>query len=143
MDNGTLKVLHGALVVMMATHQRNMYFLKGSTIVGRVTIGEVTSYTIRLLEHANDNTLFESTKNCKFEVCEPCSLEKQNRVKFGTLGHHTKGMLDYVHSDMWGPIKVASFGGRNHDVNFGGDMVIKLLHKFKHCCDMFGICNLN
>ena len=69
--------------------------------------------------------------------------KKQNRVKFGTLGHHTKGMLDYVHSDMWGPIKVASFGGRNHDVNFGGDMVIKPFHKFKHCFDMFGICNLN
>ena len=29
MENGTLKVQHGALVVMMATHRRNMYFLKG------------------------------------------------------------------------------------------------------------------
>ena len=99
-ENGTLEVLHGALVVMIATHQRSMYFLKRSTIVGGVTIREVTSDTIRLLEHANDNTSFESTKNCKFEVCEPCSLEKQNRVKFVSLVHHTKGMLDYVHSDV-------------------------------------------
>ena len=37
---------NGTLVVMMATHRRYMYFLKGSTIVGGVTaisdmIGEV------------------------------------------------------------------------------------------------------
>ena len=120
-----------------------MYFLKGSTVVGGVAIGEVTSNTIRLLEHANDNTWFESAKNCWFEVCEPCALEKQTKVKFGTIVHHTKGLLDYVYTDVWEPIKVASFGGRNHDVNFGGDMVIKPLQKFKCCLDLFGICNLN
>nr|XP_023922036.1 allergen Fra a 1-like [Quercus suber]POE98440.1 major allergen pru ar 1 [Quercus suber] len=58
-----------------------MYFLKGSTVASGViaisdTIGEVTSDTNRLLEHANDNTLFESAKNYKFEVCKPCALEK-------------------------------------------------------------------
>ena len=125
-----------------------MYFLKGSTVIGGVnaisdTIGEVTSHTIRLLEHANDNTLFESAKNCKFEVCEPCSLKKQTKVKFGTVVRHTKGMLDYIDNNVWEPIKVASFGGRNHDVNFGGDIVIKSLNKFKRRLDLFGICNLN
>ena len=63
MENGTLKVQYGALVVMMATHRRNIYFLKGSNVVGGVVIGEVTLDTIRHLEHANDNTLFESA-NC-------------------------------------------------------------------------------
>ena len=95
------------------------------------------------MEHVNNNTLFESAKNCKFEVCEPCALEKQTKVKFGTIVHHTKGLLDYVKTNVWEPIKVASFGGRNHDVNFGGDMVIKPLHKFKRCLDLYGICNLN
>ena len=84
---------------MMTPCRRNMYFFKGSTIVGGVTkisdkIGEVISNTNRLLEHANDNTLFESAKNYKFEVCEPCALEKQTKVKFGTVVLHTKGMLD-------------------------------------------------
>ena len=87
------------------------------------------------MEHVNNNTLFESAKNCKFEVCEPCALEKQTKVKFGTIVHHTKGLLDYVKTNVWEPIKVASFGGRNHDVFFGGDMVIKPLHKFKCCLD--------
>ena len=76
MKNGALKVQHGALVMMMVTCRRNMYFFKRSTIVGAVTIGEVTSDTTRLLEHANDNTLFERAKNCKFEVweCRHCIL---------------------------------------------------------------------
>ena len=29
------------------------------------------------------------------------------------------------------------------NVNFGGDMVNKPLHKFKRCLDLYGICNLN
>ena len=100
MENGTLKVLYGALVVTMATRHRNMYFPKGSTVVGGVAIREVTLDTIRHLGHANDSALFESANNCKFEVCEPYALEKQNRVKFGTVVHHTKGILDYVHIDV-------------------------------------------
>ena len=95
------------------------------------------------MEHVNNNTLFESAKNCKFEVCERRALEKQTKAKFGTMVHHTKDLLDYVHNDVWEPIKDTSFGGRNHDVFFGGDMVIKPLHKFKCCLDLFGICNLN
>ena len=103
MENGTLKVLHGALVVMMATRRRNMYFLKGSIVEsGATTIfdinGEVALDTIRLLEHANDNNLFKSAKNYKFQICGPCALDWQNRVKFGIVVHHTKGMLNYVHT---------------------------------------------
>ena len=84
---------------MMAPCRRNMYFLKWSTVVGGVTaisdiVREVTSNINRLLEHANDNTLFESAKNYKFEVCKPCALEKQTKNKFGTVVLHTKGMLD-------------------------------------------------
>ena len=48
-----------------------------------------------------------------------------------------------------GVAKVASLKGRHHVVNFGGttkiDMMTKpvSLYKFKHCLDLFGICNLN
>ena len=84
---------------MMAPCRRNMYFLKGSIVVGGVTaisdtVREVTSNINRLLEHANDNTLFESAKNYKFEVCKPCALEKQTKVKFGMVVVHTKVMLE-------------------------------------------------
>ena len=82
-----------------------MYFLKGGIVVGIATTisntnGEVTLDNIRLLEHANDNNLFKSDKNYKFEICEPCALDWQNRVKFVIVVHHTKGMLHYVHTDV-------------------------------------------
>ena len=35
-----------------------------------------------------------------FEICEPCALDWQNRVKFVIVVHHTKGMLHYVHTDV-------------------------------------------
>ena len=93
MENGTLKILNGALVVMMATRHRNLYFLKGSTVVGGVAtvsdiIGELASDTTRLLGHADDSALqrlmeqdlLKDVKTCKFEFCELCILGKQIRV---------------------------------------------------------------
>ena len=105
MENGILKVLSGASVLLIATRRKNMYFLKGSTVVdGATTIfnttREVASNNRRLLGHASENTLSESAETCKLEFCKPSALEKQTRIKFG---HHTKGILDFVHKDVWGP----------------------------------------
>ena len=36
---------------------------------------------------------------------------KQKRVRFTTGTHNTKGILEYVHSDLWGPSRVPSRGG--------------------------------
>ncbi|CAA0825675.1 Unknown protein, partial [Striga hermonthica] len=42
-------------------------------------------------------------------------------VKFGTTIHNTEGILDYVHSDVWGPSKTPSLGGRGYFVTFTVD----------------------
>ncbi|GMY20761.1 transposable element gene [Fagus crenata] len=130
MENGTLKILNGALVVMMATRHRNLYFLKGSTIVGGAAIvsdiiREITADTTILLGHADNSALqrlvkqdlLKDVKTCKFEFCELCILGKQIKVKIGIAIHLINGMLDYVHTDVWGLAKVASFGGRHYFVN--------------------------
>ena len=88
--NGTLKVLYGSLVVMMGTCQRNMSFVKGSMVIGGVTtvfdiIGEVDSYTSRLLGHAGENDLhglgkqdlLKGINTCKLEFHEHCILESK------------------------------------------------------------------
>ena len=54
----------------------------------------------------------------KLEFCEDCVLGKQTRVKFGSAIHNTKGILDYVHSDVWGPTKTAALGGTHYFVTF-------------------------
>jgi transposase InsO family protein len=55
--------------------------------------------------------LLKGTKTCKLEFCEHCAMGKQRRVEFGTIIHNTKGILDYVHSDVWRPAKTPSLGG--------------------------------
>jgi len=42
-------------------------------------------------------------------------------VKFGTAIHLTRGILDYVHIDVWGPSKNASLGGKYYFVSFVDD----------------------
>ena len=85
MENGTLKILNSALVVMMAKCYRYLYFLKGSTVVGGTVIvfyiiEKVVSDTTRPLGHAVDNVfqglvkqdLLKGVKACKLEFCELC-----------------------------------------------------------------------
>ena len=60
-----------------------------------------------------------------------------------TLEDKPKGMLDKdwenFNRQAYGTIRLCLA----KNLNFGGDMVIKPLHKFKHCLDLYGICNLN
>ena len=51
---------------------------------------------------------------CKLEFCEHCTFRKQKRVSFSTTTHTTKGILNYIHSDLWGPSKYPSIGGRHY-----------------------------
>jgi len=50
--------------------------------------------------------------NMKF--CEHCVFGKHKRVKFNTSVHTTKGTLDYVHTDLWGPSRKPSYGGARY-----------------------------
>ena len=138
MENGILKVSYGAFVVLRATRKRNMYFLDGSTIVGGATTTfditrEVASDTTRIwhmrLGHASENAmqslvkqgLLKGAKTYKLEFCEHCVLGKQTRVKFNIAVHQTKSTLDYVHTDVWGPAKIAFLRGKHYYVTFVDD----------------------
>ena len=46
---------------------------------------------------------------------------KAHRVKFSTSKHKSRGLLDYVHTDVWGSIKVTSKGGSRYFVTFVDD----------------------
>ena len=65
--------------------------------------------------------LLKGAKSGKIEFCEHCVLGKKTKVKFGTAIHQTRGILDYVHTDVWGPTKTASLGGRHWFVTFVND----------------------
>ena len=65
--------------------------------------------------------LLKGAKTCMLEFCEQCVLGKQKRVKFDTTIHNTEGILDYIHTDVWGPTKTASLGGKHYFVTFVDD----------------------
>ena len=65
--------------------------------------------------------LLKGAKTYKLDFCEKCVLGKQKRVKFGTAIHNTEGILDYIHTDVWGPTKTASLGGKHYFVTFVDD----------------------
>lgn len=56
--------------------------------------------------------LLDGCKVGTLDFCDCCIFGKQCMVKFNTGIHRTKGTLDYIYSDLWGPFKVPSLGGR-------------------------------
>ena len=44
----------------------------------------------------------------KIQFCEACVKGKQRKVKFNIGQHTSKEILEYVHSDLWGPSLVKS-----------------------------------
>jgi hypothetical protein len=55
------------------------------------------------------------------EVCEPCALAKQTRLPFQSSSTKVDQPLALVHSDVCGPMKVASLGGKRYIATFLDD----------------------
>jgi len=55
--------------------------------------------------------LLNGHKVTDLQFCKHCVYGKTKRVRFSSGIHKTKGPLDYIHSDLWGPVRVTSFGG--------------------------------
>ena len=65
--------------------------------------------------------LLNGQKIGKLDFCEHCVFGKQCRVKFSIAQHRTKGTVDYIHSDLWGPSPVNSKGGNQYLLTFIDD----------------------
>ena len=62
-------------------------------------------------ERTPERGLLDGLKDYKMEFCKFCVMGKQSKVSFKMGQHTTKGLIDYVHSDVWGPTRVQSLGG--------------------------------
>ena len=65
--------------------------------------------------------LLKSGRTYKLEFCEHCVIRKKIKVKFGTATHFIEGILDYIHTDIWGPTKTASIRSNHYFVAFIDD----------------------
>ncbi|GJR29297.1 retrovirus-related pol polyprotein from transposon TNT 1-94 [Tanacetum coccineum] len=108
--DGVMKIISNILVVMKGIRKiNNTYHYKGRTIVGfvaAVTDGDRNSEAVKLwhmrLGHAGEKSL-------------------NFFIKQGLLKGLSSCILDYVHSDVWGPSKTRSLGGRHYYVTFFDD----------------------
>uniref|UniRef100_A0A2N9GPN1 CCHC-type domain-containing protein n=1 Tax=Fagus sylvatica TaxID=28930 RepID=A0A2N9GPN1_FAGSY len=100
-ENGIMKVSKGAMVVMTGQKiSSNVYKLLGNTILGGVAA---------VAESEDDDTLLWHMRLGHM------------KVRFKTATHKTKGILDYVHSDIWGPVRTPSKGGAQYFMSFIDD----------------------
>ncbi|KAE8735061.1 hypothetical protein F3Y22_tig00000477pilonHSYRG00233 [Hibiscus syriacus] len=123
-DRETIRIVKGALTVKKGKMTAgNIYILLGSTVVGGVHSVESCDNTTKLwhmrLAHLSERGMVElhkrnllhGVKSCNLNFCKYYVLGKQTKVHFKTVKHTTEGILDYVHSDVWGPSTTSSLGG--------------------------------
>jgi len=101
-----------------------------------------TSLWHRRLSHISDKGLnclakkdmLPGMKNADLEKYSHCMVGKQTKVSFKKHSPSIKfELLELVHSNVYGPLKVKSFSG--------ADMMTKALlrEKFEACCEIAGL----
>jgi hypothetical protein len=104
-----------------------LYVLRGSVLSGTVAAvshddANKTNLWHKRLGHMSELGIAELIKrellhDCslgKMQFCEHCIFGKHTRVKFNASVHTTKGTLDYIHIDVWGPSRKPSYGGARY-----------------------------
>eukprot|EP00253_Pinus_taeda_P020988 PITA_20988 len=131
-EKDTCKMVRGALVLMRGVRIGTLYNLQGSTVIdgcnssvvpksgaeNLVVYGEKTVLWHQRLGHIGEKGLrilhgkgmIEGMSNSSldFDFCENCVYGKKIRVSFPFGGKKAKQMLELVHSDVFGPVKVSS-----------------------------------
>ncbi|KAG8499371.1 hypothetical protein CXB51_005830 [Gossypium anomalum] len=153
-ESGVLKISKGSLVVMKGQRKTaKLYVLQGSTITGDAAVAssslsddDITKLWHMRLGHMSENGMVELSKRglldgqgiCKLNFCEHCVFGKQKRVRFTRGIHNTKEILEYIHSDLWGPSRVPSRGEANYMLTFIDDFSRKVWAFFlKQKSDVF------
>jgi len=111
----SLKVSRGALVLMKRDGFRNLYLLKGTTVLGESCVGVDSSraldairlWHLRLghilvkgLELLRGQKMIKGGSFDKLDFRQVCVLGKQTKVSFGVGLHRSKRVLEYIHIDV-------------------------------------------
>nr|GEY82935.1 retrovirus-related Pol polyprotein from transposon TNT 1-94 [Tanacetum cinerariifolium] len=142
-------VINGSKVVLSRTRRDNyVYSLDSHAVVGELNasvkekdslaqvwhkrVGHISEAGLQVLEKQG---LFGKKSLGKLNFCENYVLGKSQQVSFGVGRHTTQGVIDYVHSDLWGPSQVESLGGKRYFLSIVDDYsrrVCVYLLRFKH-----------
>jgi hypothetical protein len=90
------------------------------TMLWHHRLGHIGEKGLKTLKNKN---LVEGLVDCnlEFDFCENCIYGKQNRVQFYSSSEKSSGLLDYIHSDVFGPVDVPSLSNSRYYVSFIDD----------------------
>jgi hypothetical protein len=147
-EKETCKMVQGEMVLLKGVQFGTLYKLQGSTIsdgcnssiVPDIGVEEEITPTVsgekvmlwhQRLGHIGEKGLrllhgkgmVEGMSNCSldFYFCEHCVYGKQNWVRFPSGAIKVEGILQLVHSDVFGPVSVPSLGKSVYYVSFIDD----------------------
>nr|GEX06935.1 copia LTR rider [Tanacetum cinerariifolium] len=143
--SGKIKVINGSRVVLSGTRRDNcVYSLDGHAVAGELNasieekdslahvwhkrLGHTSEAGLQVLEKQG---LFGKKSLGKLDFCENCVLGKSHRVSFSVGRHTTQGVIDYVHSDLWGPSQVESLGGKRYFLSIIDDYSRRTVKKLR------------
>nr|CAD1823549.1 unnamed protein product [Ananas comosus var. bracteatus] len=125
-----MKVSKGALVVMKGIRVGNLYKLLGSTMTDETyaatknddlplriwhkRLGHMSEKGMKILVEKKLilDIIFGDSK-----FCEHCVYGKHHKRSFKAGSHTSKGILDYIHTDVWSS-PTTSYGGANYYISF-------------------------
>lgn len=92
--------------------------IKDTTLLWHLRLGHISEICIKEL---HKNWFLKGVKTCKLNFCKFCVIGKQCKVKFKIANPTSKGVLDYIHFDIWDPVDVISKGGYYYFLTFIDD----------------------
>ena len=138
-EKGVLKASKGSLVILKGDKKNGLYVLRGEAVTNEAAciaskISDKGILWHMRLGHMSERGVLEFSKRdllngdqvSKLDFCENCVLGKQHRISFSTAQHTSKQILEYVHSDLWGPSKVPTHGGNRYFLSLIDDHSRKL-----------------
>jgi hypothetical protein len=89
--------------------EKNPAIFGENSMLWHQRLGHIGEKGLRLI---HGKGMVEGVSNCSldFDFCEHCVYEKKNRVRFPSSEMREEGILQLVHSDVFGPISVPSLG---------------------------------
>eukprot|EP00253_Pinus_taeda_P023376 PITA_23376 len=79
-------------------------------------------------------------KSLNLDFCKHCVYGKQCKQIFKVGNHNSKDVLDYIHSDLWGPSPVVSYGGALYFLTFIDDYSRKVwVYMLKRKADVLNV----
>lgn len=94
--------------------------LAEKTMLWHMRFGHIGEKGLKTLKNKN---LVEGLNDCslKFNFCKNCVYDKQNCVQFYSSSHKFSDVLDLIHSNVFGPVKVPSISMSIFFVSFIDD----------------------